>query len=76
MRGAYSYNESLFTTVKLEDSVPANHPMHPIRTRVNDALAGSRPCGLGLTLTTEVGNGETPYPKRAVPADSTYPFRA
>ena len=34
MRGADSYNESLFTTVKLEDFVPANHPLRPIRTWV------------------------------------------
>ena len=39
MRGADSYNESLFTTVKLEDFVPASHPLRPIRTWVNDALA-------------------------------------
>ena len=39
MRGADSYNESLFTTVKLEDFVPANHPLRPIRTWINDALA-------------------------------------
>jgi transposase len=39
MRGADSYNESLFTTVKFEDFVPATHPLRPIRTWVNDALA-------------------------------------
>ena len=39
MRGADSYNESLFTTVKLEDFVPAQHPLRPIRSWVNDALA-------------------------------------
>ena len=39
MRGAGSYNESLFTTVKLEDFVPASHPLRPIRAWVNDALA-------------------------------------
>ncbi len=39
MRGADSYNESLFTTVKLEDFVPANHPLRPIRQWVNEALA-------------------------------------
>jgi transposase len=39
MRGAENYNESLFTTVKLEDFVPASHPLRPIRTWVNDALA-------------------------------------
>ena len=38
MRGADSYNESLFTTVRLEDFVPATHPLRPIRTWVNDAF--------------------------------------
>lgn len=39
MRGADSYSESLFTTVKLEAFVPANHPLRPIRSWVNDALS-------------------------------------
>ena len=39
MRGADDYNESLFTSVKLADFVPATHPLRPIRTWVNDALA-------------------------------------
>ncbi|MEQ6436620.1 IS5 family transposase [Comamonas sp. w2-DMI] len=39
MRGADSYNESLFTTVTLEKFVPATHPLRPIREWVNDALA-------------------------------------
>jgi transposase len=39
MRGTDSHSESLFTTVKLEDFVPANHPLRPIRTWVNEALA-------------------------------------
>jgi hypothetical protein len=30
--------ETLFTTVKLEDFVPANHPLRPIRLLVNQAL--------------------------------------
>ena len=30
--------EPLFTTVKLEDFVPADHPLRPIRLLVNDAL--------------------------------------
>ena len=40
MRGADSYNENLSSTVRLEEFVPANHPLRPIRTWVNDALAG------------------------------------
>jgi len=38
MRGPDSYNESLFTTVKLEDFVPGKHPLRQIRSWVNDAL--------------------------------------
>jgi transposase len=39
MRGSDSYNESLFSTVRLEDFVPASHPLRPIRTWMNEALA-------------------------------------
>jgi transposase len=39
MRGADSYNESLFTVVRLEDFVPSKHPLRPIRQWVNEALA-------------------------------------
>jgi transposase len=39
MRGTDSYSESLFTTVKLEDFVPATHPLRPIRKWVNEALS-------------------------------------
>lgn len=38
MRGADSYNEALFSTIRLEEFVPANHPLRPIRTWLNDAL--------------------------------------
>lgn len=48
MRGADGYNESLFSTVRLDDFVPANHPLRPIRQRINDAcrrwIRGSRRC--------------------------------
>ncbi len=39
MRGSDGYNESLFSTVRLEDFVPASHPLRPIRQWVNEALA-------------------------------------
>jgi hypothetical protein len=39
MRGADAYNEPLLTTSKLEDFVPAKHPLRPIRAWVNDARA-------------------------------------
>ena len=39
MRGADTFTESLFTLRKLEDFVPADHPLRPIRVMVNQALA-------------------------------------
>jgi hypothetical protein len=39
MRGSDAYNEALFSTVRLEDFVPAQHPLRPIRQWVKDALA-------------------------------------
>jgi len=39
MRGADAYNESLFSTVRLETFVPASHPLRPIRQWVNETLA-------------------------------------
>jgi transposase len=39
MRGADGFSEALFSTVRLEDFVPQNHPLRPIRTWLNDALA-------------------------------------
>jgi transposase len=38
MRGSDGYNENLFSTVRLEDFVPADHPLRPIRAWVNEAL--------------------------------------
>lgn len=39
MRGADTFTESLFTLRKLEDFVPAEHPLRTIRSMVNEALA-------------------------------------
>jgi len=38
MRGTDGLQESLFTVAKLEDFVPADHPLRPIRKLVNEAL--------------------------------------
>lgn len=38
MRGADGLQESLFTVAKLEDFVPTDHPLRPIRKLVNEAL--------------------------------------
>lgn len=39
MRGADTFTEGLFTLKKLDDFVPANHPLRFIRTMLNQALA-------------------------------------
>jgi transposase len=39
MRGADTFTEGLFTVKKLDDFVPASHPLRVIRTMVNEALA-------------------------------------
>ena len=38
MRGADTFTESLFTMRHLEDFVPSDHPLRPIRQMVNEAL--------------------------------------
>jgi transposase len=40
MRGSDAMQESLFTVAKLDDFVPADHPLRTIRLLVNEALAG------------------------------------
>jgi len=39
MRGPDTYTESLFSVLKLDDFIPADHPLRPIRQMVNTALA-------------------------------------
>ena len=39
MRGSDTYTEGLFTMRRLDDFVPANHPLRRIRIMVNEALA-------------------------------------
>lgn len=38
MRGSDVFMEQLFTMKRLEDFVPADHPLRPIRLMVNEAL--------------------------------------
>lgn len=42
MRGADTFTENLFTLRKLEDFVPADHPLRSIRKMANAALAKKR----------------------------------
>ena len=38
MRGVDVFSEQLFTVKRLEEFIPANHPLRPIREMVNEAL--------------------------------------
>ena len=42
MRGADTFTESLFSVRKLDDFVPASHPLRSIRVMVNEALQDDR----------------------------------
>lgn len=48
MRGADTFTESLFTMRKLEDFVPAAHPLRAIRVMANAALAKLAPLFAGM----------------------------
>jgi hypothetical protein len=39
MRGADTFTESLFSFRKLDDFVPASHPLRSVRVMANEALA-------------------------------------
>jgi hypothetical protein len=43
MRGADTFTESLFSVRRLDDFVPANHPLRPVRKMVNEALKAIEP---------------------------------
>lgn len=49
MRGADSYIETMFTMARLDDFVPANHPLRPIRIWLNDALKRMDPVFARMT---------------------------
>lgn len=53
MRGSDGMQEALFTVAKLEDFVPADHPLRPIRLLVNEALG--RLNGLFNTIYADSG---------------------
>ncbi len=53
MRGLDEMQESLFTVAKLEDFIPTNHPLRPVRELVNQAL--KRLNGLFTLLYADTG---------------------
>lgn len=61
MRGADITQESLFTTAKLDDFVPVDHPLRAIRTLTDQALG--RMSGLFDTLYADTGRHSIPPEK-------------
>ena len=61
MRGADAMQESLFTVAKLDDFVPADHPLRAIRVLVNEALTAMKP---GSTRSTPTA-AATPSRRRS-----------
>lgn len=48
MRAADTFTESLFTVRRLDDFVPRNHPLRPVRDMVNKALKNIEPLLSGM----------------------------
>lgn len=68
MRGPDGYSENLFTTVRLEDFVPAEHPLRAIRAWVNEALAKLSPSFDAVYATDAEGGRPSIAPEKLVRA--------
>ena len=44
MRGREAVSANLFSDVRLEERVPADHPLRPIRALADEVLAGLSEC--------------------------------
>jgi hypothetical protein len=56
VRLADTFTESPFTLHRLEDLVPSNHPLHPIRQMVNEALVSMDGLFVGM-YTADINGG-------------------
>ena len=63
MRGADTFTESPFTLHRLEDFVPADHPLRAIRQMVNEALGKMDAlfAGMYLFIITGIGSIQTQF---------------
>ncbi len=68
MRGADAYTESLFTIRKLDDFVPAQHPLRPIRQMVNEALKEIEPLLSGMYAADVKGGRPSIAPEKLLRA--------
>lgn len=68
MRGADTFTESLFSIKKLEDFVPATHPLRAIRALVNDALSQLEDLFAGMYEDTSKGGRPSIAPQKLLRA--------
>ena len=68
MRGADTYTESLFTIRKLDDFVPSQHPLRPIRQMVNEALKEIEPLLSGMYAADVKGGRPSIAPEKLLRA--------
>lgn len=68
MRGADTFTESLFTLRRLEDFVPARHPLRPIREMVNQALKDIEPLLSGMYAADVKGGRPSIAPEKLLRA--------
>jgi transposase len=68
MRGADTFTESLFTLRKLEDFVPADHPLRSIRIMANAALPKMAPLFAGMYEAQAKGGRPSVAPEKLLRA--------
>lgn len=68
MRGADTFTESLFTMRRLDDFVPAKHPLRPIRAMVNQALKDIEPLLTGMYAADVKGGRPSIAPEKLLRA--------
>jgi transposase len=68
MRGADTFTESLFTMRRLDDFVPDNHPLRPVRQMVNQALKNLEPLLSGMYAADVKGGRPSIAPEKLLRA--------
>lgn len=68
MRGADTFIESLFSIRRLDDFVPDNHPLRPIRVMVNQALKNIEPLLSGMYAADVKGGRPSIAPEKLLRA--------
>lgn len=68
MRGSDEFMEQLFTVKRLEDFVPADHPLRPVRLMVNEALVRLDSLFVGMYASSAKGGRPSIAPEKLLRA--------